>query len=100
MVFDVGTGFPTTLSTLGCDMGGDDNLFGGEGVVNYIVGGSYNDTIYGSSAMDLVFGDHAIIVLYGDTSHKLKMAQTTNATCGGGSDAMFLGEGDDIVSEE
>ncbi len=92
------TGFPTSLSTLGCDHGGNDELYGGEGVVNYIVGGSFNDTIQGSSAMDLVFGDHASINLYADLSHKLQIAETMEAACAGGSDEIYLGAGDDIVS--
>lgn len=96
--FNIDSGYPTLLSTLGCDQGGNDILSGGEGEVNYIVGGSFDDTIYGGSGMDLVFGDHATISLYGDTSHKLRIAETVDAACGGGSDEIFLGDGDDIVS--
>ncbi len=92
------TGYPTSLSTLGCDHGGNDELSGGEGTVNYIVGGSFNDTIQGSSAMDLAFGDHASISLYADSSHKLQIAETAEAACAGGLDEIYLGAGDDIVS--
>ena len=98
LLFDIDSGYPTSLLTLGCDQGGNDILSGGEGVVNYIVGGSFDDKIQGSGAMDLVFGDHASIILYGDASHKLKIAITVNASCSGGSDEIRLEDGDDIVS--
>ncbi|GAX18396.1 hypothetical protein FisN_2Lh003 [Fistulifera solaris] len=97
LLFDMDSGFPTSLLTLSCDQGGNDILSGGEGVVNYIVGGSFDDTIQGSGAMDLVFGDHASISLYADSSHKLQIAVTVDPACGGGSDEIYLGAGDDIA---
>jgi len=84
---------------LNCSLGGFDSLYGGPGDVDYLVGGSHSDYIEGNSGPDLVFGDHASITLYADVSHKLKYATTTHAGCGGSSDSIILGRGDDIVSK-
>jgi hypothetical protein len=87
------------LTTINCSDGGADTITGGSGIVNYIVGGGYNDHIEGNDGMDLVFGDHAHVDLF-DESHKLKYATTTDAGCTGGDDTITLGEGDDIVSAD
>ena len=86
-----------SLLSINCSFGGDDELQGGTGEVDYIVGGSRNDNITGGGGMDLVFGDHAFITLYADESHKLKYATTTDADCAGGVDTIILGGGDDLV---
>jgi len=86
------------LVTLNCSDGDADRLYGGPGVVDYIVGGAYNDYIEGNDGMDLVFGDHAKIDLF-PASHKLQYAQTTDFGCTGGDDTIYLGAADDIVSK-
>ena len=88
---------PKQLVSTNCSIGGSDTLSGGPGLVDYLVGGTDGDIIHGNEGMDLVFGDHAIIQLYSQ-SHKLKEASTTEASCGGGSDIIDLGPGDDLVS--
>jgi Ca2+-binding RTX toxin-like protein len=98
IVFDLGTGFPESLTSKNCFDGGDDILTGGSGDVDYLIGGTANDTISGNDGSDLVFGDHARITLYGDQSHKLLFATTIDAECSGGDDFIELGDGDDIVS--
>ena len=87
-------------------MGGTDTLHGGEGDVDYIVGGSFNDVVYADDSnstnianSDVVFGDHAEILFYEDESHKLQQAITIDVNCSNdGNDAIILGPGDDLVS--
>lgn len=66
-------------------------------MADYIVGGSFDDTIEGNEGMDLVFGDHASIDFF-EESHKLKFATTMDTGCARGDDLIKLGSGDDIVS--
>jgi Ca2+-binding RTX toxin-like protein len=99
IVYYLDSSSPKLLTTINCSDGGADTLTGGSGVVDYIVGGGYNDHIEGNDGMDLVFGDHARIDLFVE-SHKLKYATTTNTGCTGGDDTITLGEGDDIVSAD
>ena len=97
---------PKRISTIDCDVGGSDDLYGGEGDVDYIVGGSSNDTIFAddstytdNSTLGIVFGDHAEIMFYENHSHRLDQAIAINADCeSGGSDIIILGPGDDWVS--
>ena len=92
--------------SLGGSDGGNDSLHGGDGDVDYIVGGSLNDTIYGDEKnstnvanSDVVFGDYAEIMFYGNVSHKLEMAVTIDGDCSiDGNDIISLGPGDDMVS--
>jgi len=98
IVYYLGTSSPKLLVTLNCTDRGPDRLYGGPGVVDYIVGGAYNDYIEGNDGMDLVFGDHAKIDLFA-VSHKLQYAQTTDFGCTGGDDTIYLGAADDIVSD-
>ena len=91
--------------TIDCSVGGYDTLHGGEGDVDYIVGGSFDDAIYGDhnastniANSDVVFGDHAEIVFYANETHKLQHAITIDGNCSGGSDIITLGPGDDLVS--
>ena len=98
--------FPELILTINCSIGGADTLYGGEGQVDYIVGGTLNDTIYAddhsstdSHNSDVVFGDHAEIMFYMDESHKLKQAITIDSECdSSGSDFIALGPADDLVS--
>ena len=99
------SGNPKLLVSINCTYGGEDALYGGDGDVDYIVGGRSDDTIYGDDTsstnnenLDLVFGDHAQIMFYEEQSHKLAHAVTTNAGCNGGNDDIWLGPGDDLVS--
>ena len=80
-----------------CALGGSDTLRGGDGIVDYLIGGAYDDVIYGEDGMDLAFGDHASIWLYEDETHKLQYATTTEASCTPGADTISLGSGDDIA---
>jgi len=89
--------FPKQLLSVNCSLGGPDEIYGGDGDVDYLIGGSYNDTIYGNKGMDLVFGDHASITLTETFSHKLLSATTTDHSCEGGDDTIDLGDGDDIA---
>jgi Ca2+-binding RTX toxin-like protein len=88
---------PKSVATINCSDGGNDNLYGGSGVVDFMIGGAYNDTIKGNDGMDLVFGDHAQINLF-ELSHKLRYAKTASPGCSGGDDLIVLGAGDDLVS--
>jgi len=88
---------PKLITSIDCIEGGDDTLYGGNGTVDYIIGGAYNDTIQGNDGMDLVFGDHALIKLYENESHKLLFAQTILEYCAGGDDNITLGLGDDMA---
>ena len=80
--------------SVSCDLGGKDVLYGGSGVVDYLIGGGFNDTIEGQNGMDLVFGDHAHLTFYKAESHRLRFATTTNHSCSGGYDTIDLGSGD------
>ena len=92
--------------TINCNIGGNDTLHGGDGNIDYIVGGTLNDMIYAddinssnNANSDVVFGDHAEIMFYEDESHKLHQAITIDGNCSsGGSDIIILGPGDDLVS--
>lgn len=88
---------PKTATTINCGDGGPDTLLGGSGLADYIVGGSFDDTIEGNEGMDLAFGDHAGIDFF-EESHKLKFATTMETGCTRGKDSIKLGSGDDIVS--
>ena len=87
-------------------MGGNDTLHGGDGDLDLLVGGSWNDKIFADDSLstnvdssDVVFGDQAELFFYGDESHKLQNATATDAGCfGGGTDIITLGPGDDLVS--
>ena len=101
----IGSRYPRYISTINCSLGGDDSLYGGEGAVDYIVGGSLNDKIFADdmlstngSNVDIVFGDHAYIMFYEDESHRLQEAVTIDVECNGGNDEITLGPGDDLVS--
>ena len=85
------------MLSINCSFGGNDELFGGPGEVDYIIGGSFDDLIDGGDGMDLAFGDHASITLSVSVSHMLKHAITTDANCTGGGDNITLGSGDDLV---
>jgi len=98
IVYHLGTSSPKLLTTLNCSDGAPDRLYGGSGVVDYIVGGAYNDYIEGNEGMDLVFGDHAKIDLFA-LSHKVRHAETIDFGCTGGDDTIYLGAADDIVSK-
>lgn len=80
--------------SIDCCLGDDDTIFGGDGEVDYLVGGALNDAIKGEDGPDLVFGDHAFITFDKNESHKLRYARTTNHSCSGGNDIMDLGVGD------
>jgi Ca2+-binding RTX toxin-like protein len=95
--FHQGSNFPKQALSLDCCRGDNDTIFGGDGEVDYLVGGGMHDVILGEEGPDLVFGDHALIIFDVDVSHKLKYARTTNHSCAGGNDTIFLGGGD--VSE-
>ena len=97
MRFHQGSNFPKQALSLDCCRGDNDTIFGGDGEVDYLVGGGMHDVILGEEGPDLVFGDHALIIFDVDVSHKLKYARTTNHSCAGGNDTIFLGGGD--VSE-
>ena len=80
-------------------------MYGGDGDVDFIIGGSSDDMIYADNSSstnngnrDIVFGDHGEIVFYDDESHKVEQATTIDAGCNGGSDVITLGSGDDLVS--
>ena len=88
---------PKLITSIDCLEGGDDTLYGGNGDVDYIIGGAHNDTIQGNDGMDLVFGDHALIELYENESHKLRFAKTILEFCAGGDDHITLGPGDDMA---
>ena len=96
--------YPKLLLTINCSFGGEDTLYGGNGLVDYIVGGSGDDIIQAdsslstnSSNLDVVFGDHAEILFYEDETHRLQQALTTDPGCGPGNDIITLGPGDDLV---
>ena len=91
------TNSPKSLRSIDCHMGGNGVLRGGPGLVDYLVGGSYDDELFGEDGMDLVFGDHASILLYKDQSHRLHNATTKDASCTPGKDRISLGPGDDMV---
>ena len=92
--------------TINCSLGGSDSLHGGDGDVDYIIGGSLNDTIYGDDNnstnignSDVVFGDHAEILFNGHESHILEQVATIDGNCSsGGNDIISMGPGDDLVS--
>lgn len=88
---------PQRLETVACSIGGSDEIHGGDGPVDYLIGGSYNDTIYGDGGVDVVFGDHAVIDLSETMPFKLQYAKTIEHACKGGDDTMFLGSGDDLA---
>ena len=81
-------------------------MHGGDGALDYTVGGSLNDFIYADDSWstnnansDVVFGDHAETMFHGHESHERQQATTTDAACNsGGSDLITLGPGDDLVS--
>jgi len=95
-VYHIGTSSPKLLETIHCSDGAADQLYGGPGEVDYIIGGAYDDYIEGNEGMDLVFGDHARIELF-EASHKLKYSQSTDFGCTGANDTIILGPGDDMV---
>ena len=97
MSYHQGSDFPKQALSLDCCLGNNDTIFGGAGEVDYLVGGGMHDVIHGQEGPDLVFGDHALIVFDVDVSYKLNYARTTNQSCAGGNDTIFLGGGD--VSE-
>lgn len=66
-------------------------------MVDYIIGGSYDDTLEGNEGIDLVFGDHGLIHLSKDDPYKLIYATTADAYCTPGSDNITLGDGDDLA---
>lgn len=80
--------------SIDCANGGDDELYGGDGLVDYLIGGSFNDTIEGQDGMDLAFGDHASLSFYETESHQLRHATTKDPSCAGGTDYIDLGSGD------
>lgn len=88
---------PHSINTVGCEYSGDDIIYGGNGAVDYLVGGGEDDTIYGEGGPDLAFGDHANILLYEWDPYRLAFATTADANCTGGSDSIILGEGNDIA---
>ena len=98
--------YPKHLLTINCSLGGNDTLHGGDGDIDLIVGGSWNDKIFADDSLstnidssDVVFGDQAEVFFYGDESHRLQNATTADAGCtDGGSDRITLGPGDDLVS--
>ena len=68
--------------------------------MDYIVGCSFNNTVYADdmystngSNLYIVFGDHAEIMFYEDESYKLKQAITIDAECNGCNDIITLGLG-------
>ena len=85
--------FPKQLYSVNCSLGGTDLLYGGEDV-DYIVGGSFGDSLHSGDGMDLVFGDHANITCSEMLSHQLQYATTVDHDCAGGNDTIFLGAGD------
>ena len=89
--------YPRLLLSVACDLGGKDELHGGGGDVDYLVGSAHNDTIWGDGGVDVVFGDHARIELSGTESFQLLYAVTIDASCEGGDDIIDLGEDDDLV---
>ena len=85
---------PKEAISTSCELSGKDTLYGRAGLVDYLIGGGFDDTIEGNDGMDLVFGDHAYLTFYNHESHKLKFATTTNHSCSGGDDLIDLGSGD------
>ena len=104
------SGHPKLLLTMNCSVGGSaggsDSLHGGDGDVDYTIGGSLNDAIYGDDKnstnvanSDVIFGDYAEIMFYGNVSHRLQEAVTIDGNCSSaGNDIISLGPGDDVVS--
>ena len=88
--------YPRSIDTLTCDDGGEDFLYGGDGV-DYIIAGALDDTVDSGAGMDLVFGDHGYILLSEDTPYKLVFANSTDISCKPGVDFITLGEGHDIA---
>ncbi|CAB9505193.1 Kringle domain [Seminavis robusta] len=95
---------PKLILPLDCEYGGPDTLYGGNGEVDYIIGGGFSDVIYGGTDVldaadgsDLVFGDHAEIMLEEEPAYKLIRAEITLPECTGGDDSIYLGAGDDIA---
>jgi len=78
-------------------VGGSDTIFGGDGEVDYIVGGTFGDTIDGEDGMDLVIGDHGYIELNETKAYRLVYAKSIDPSCNGGADKITLGDGDDIA---
>ena len=70
---------PHLIETVACVDGGGDHIYAGDGNVDYVIGGAFNDTVEGNGGPDLVFGDHASIELYEGKSYKLRYAKTINA---------------------
>jgi len=88
---------PHLIETISCADGGGDRVYAGDGAVDYIIGGAFNDTVEGNGGPDLVFGDHASIELYESEPYKLRYAKTINANCTGGEDTIRLGDGNDVA---
>jgi len=95
---------PKSVTTISCEYSGNDTIFGGDGAVDYIIGGGNDDFIYGNAGPDLVIGDHGNILFYDDeefggdeTAYKLLFATAIEANCTGGSDYIELGNGNDIA---
>ncbi len=68
-MYFLGSTSPKLASTIDCSHGANDTLSGGSGIVDYIVGGAYSDSLHGDEGMDLVFGDHAEIHFFAAASH-------------------------------
>ena len=86
-----------SIVSTSCEYGGNDYLYGGNGTVDYIVAGGFDDYVEGNEGKDLVFGDHAFIELDEITPYMLKYATTTNTNCTPGNDTIYLGSGDDLA---
>lgn len=104
-----GLAFPKEMVSIACEDGGDDDIYAGLGLVDYVVGGAFSDTIWGNSStsngtdgIDVVFGDMALIEFSdpgesGVLPFTLSYASTINASCANGPDFIYLSDGDDLA---
>lgn len=95
------------MVSIDCEEGGDDVIYAGLGMVDYVIGGAFSDTIWGNSStangtdgIDVVFGDHALIEFANPGESEpftLLKASTIYASCTNGPDYIYLSDGDDLA---
>ena len=82
------------MSTIDCNQGGSDRLYGEYGD-DVVIGGALGDNISGGSGDDVLAGD-CISVLFGQTDFNVTEIHSSDTSIGG-EDTIYMGPGDDIA---
>ena len=62
ILYYAGTNFPKSLDSIDCEQSASDLLMAGGGLVDYLIGGGFDDELHGEEGSDLAFGKFDVCI--------------------------------------